>query len=95
MENTIENILSEIKDKIYKDYTSFKIKPTYIGNELYQKIIFNLKNKDQSTYYNYKTKNCDTICVLDKGKRYIFFEDDIYDMTNKGIDSMTEKTIFD
>lgn len=94
-ENTFENIIEEIKNKKYRDFKSFKIKKIYIKLPKYQKIILDLNNEENSIYFNYKSFECDTITIIDKDKRYIYLEDDIYDMTNKGVDSMTHFTIIE
>ena len=35
------------------------------------------------------------LCLSGYGFEYIYLEDDLYDMTNKGIDSMTQFTILE
>ena len=94
-ENTFENIIEEVKNKKFRDFKSFKIKKIYIKLPKYQKIISNLNNEENCIYFNYKSLECDTISIIDKDKRYIYLEDDLYDMTNKGIDSMTQFTILE
>ena len=89
-ENTFENIIEEIKNKKFSDFKSYKIKKIYIKLPKYQKIILNLNNEENSVYFNYKS-----FTIIDKDKRYIYLEDDLYDMTNKGIDSMTQFTILE
>ena len=93
MNNEINEILVKIfnSNNISK-YTEFKLsKSININNDENKKIIssLNLKNNIEA-YYNNRTMSCDSIGVVDvSGKRFIDFNDDLWNYTNKGIDGMS------
>jgi len=94
----IYKILSNI-DKVYK-FTKYKEFPLHIpvsiknSNDL--KNLINELNSEPNTIclYNKNTLKVDIIGVVDiKGVRYIDFDDNIYTMTNKGIDNQVSDYI--
>jgi hypothetical protein len=49
-----------------------------------------------SAYYNPRTKLCNNISVIDiNNNRFIDFDDEYWELINKGIDINTKKTIYD
>ena len=96
--NNIKKILEDIeKTKDFKEFQEFKLdSKVNLSEDIYQKLIFDLnQDKDKNVSYS-KSYSCDTIDVIDiDGMRYITFDDDIYDLTNKGLDNLISITTYD
>ena len=62
-----------------------------------QKFVYNLNQMPNiSAYYNPRTKLCNNISVIDiNNNRFIDFDDEYWELINKGIDINTKKTIYD
>lgn len=92
----IQEILNIIKNTPkYVDYVEYKIdKSVCIDNV--KGIINELNNNPNiECYYNGKTRNSDVIGVVDINIiRIIDFDDNIYTLTNKGIDQQTKEFIY-
>ena len=96
--NNIKKILEDIENtKDFKVFQEFKLdKKINLGEDQYQKLIFDLNQEEHKRVSYSKSYSCDTIDVIDiDGMRYITFEDDIYDLTNKGLDNLTAITTYD
>ena len=94
----LQEILNIIKNTPnYVDYVEYNLyKPIDIDNIKIKSIINKLnKNPNIECYYNGKTRNCDIIGVVDINiTRIIDFDDNIYTLTNKGIDQQTKDFIY-
>ena len=82
----MEKILNNIKKtKNFSEYKEFSLGKSYIFND-YKDIISKLKEPNTEVSYNKITGIFNNIGVIDKdGKRYYDFDDDIWTLTNKGI----------
>ena len=84
----IEEIINKInKIKNIKKYTEFSLNKYFSIDDI-QNIISNLKrNSNNIVSYNSITESFNNIGVIDiDDKRYYDFDDDIWTLTNKGID---------
>ena len=96
--NNIKKILEKIENtKDFKEFQEFKLDSKInLREDQYQKLIFDLNQEEKKTVSYSKSYSCDTIDVIDiDGMRYITFEDDIYDLTNKGLDNLISITTYD
>ena len=96
--NNIKKILEDIENtKDFKEFQEFKLDSKInLREDQYQKLIFDLNQEEKKTVSYSKSYSCDTIDVIDiDGMRYITFEDDIYDLTNKGLDNLISITTYD
>ena len=98
MSEEIQKILKENESKKFDTYTEFRlVKPVNMKDDNSQKLVYDLNNKQQ-TYatYNSRSYYCDTIGICDNvnGERWIDFDDDMWTMTNKGINVATSKTTY-
>ena len=93
----INVILNNIKTtERYEKYVSYRlVNSINIDNPIYKNIINNInKNPNMKCYYNGLTRICDNIGVVDINNiRIIDFDDDMYTMTNKGIDRQIDNYI--
>ncbi len=93
----LQEILNKIKNTPkYVDYVEYNLhNPINIDNDKNKDIINELnKNPNIECYYNGKTRNCDIIGVVDINNiRIIDFDDNIYTLTNKGINQQTKDFI--
>lgn len=84
----LANLFEKIqKIKNIKEYREFQVTPFVINAE----ILHYCRQIPQVRFsYNCRTGYCDRVGVIDiNDTRYIDFNDDIYDMTNKGINVQT------
>ena len=93
----INVILNNIKttDK-YEKYVSYPlVKSIKIDKPNYKNIINEINRMpNMKCYYNGLTRMCDNIGVVDINNiRIIDFDDDMYTMTNKGIDRQIDNYI--
>tara|TARA_B100001093_G_C26160938_1_gene731549 strand:- start:192 stop:500 length:309 start_codon:yes stop_codon:yes gene_type:complete len=96
--NNIKKILKDIENaKDFKEFQEFKLdSKVNLSEDIYQKLIFDLNQEENKTVSYSKSYSCDSIDVIDiDGMRYITFEDNIYDLTNKGLDNLTSITTYD
>lgn len=96
--NNIKKILEKIENtKDFKEFQEFKLDSKInLREDQYQKLIFDLNQEEKKTVSYSKSYSCDTIDVIDiDGMRYITFDDDIYDLTNKGLDNLISITTYD
>ena len=96
--NNIKKILENIENtKNFKEFQEFKLdSKVNLSEDQYQKLIFDLNQEENKTVSYSKSYSCDTIDVIDiDGMRYITLEDDIYDLTNKGLDNLISITTYD
>ena len=96
--NNIKKILKDIENtKDFKEFQEFKLDSKInLREDQYQKLIFDLNQEEKKTVSYSKSYSCDTIDVIDiDGMRYITFEDDIYDLNNKGLDNLISITTYD
>ena len=90
----ILNIIKKIQN--YSDYTEYILSKTiYIDNEKVKSIINDINNHSNiDCYYNGKTRKCDIVGVIDLNNvRIIDLDDNMYTLTNKGIDQQTKQFI--
>jgi hypothetical protein len=91
MISEIKNILKKIDETPnFENYVEFRLSKSVKIDNYELKTIINLINNRENTIglYNKRTLLFDIIGVIDTdGKRYIDFDDDLYTMTNKGIDN--------
>lgn len=82
----IEEILNNIKNTTYfREYTEFKLEKTYFFKDV-EHFIKKLKVQNVEIIYNKITGKFDNIGVIDlNNKRYYDFDDNIWTLTNKGI----------
>ena len=95
--NNIKKILEDIENtKDFKEFQEFKLdSKVNLSEDQYQKLIFDLNQEENKTVSYSKSYSCDTIDVIDiDGMRYITFEDNIYDLTNKGLDNLISITAY-
>ena len=85
----LEKIIKEISEKKhFLEYTEFKLNKYYKINDNIKLLEMINSINNSIVYFNNKTKQFNNIGVIDiKGQRYYDFDDDIYTMTNKGINS--------
>ena len=96
--NNIKKILEKIENtKDFKEFQEFKLDSKInLREDQYQKLIFDLNQEEKKTVSYSKSYSCDNIDVIDiDGMRYITFEDDIYDLNNKGLDNLISITTYD
>jgi len=93
----LERILNIInKTQNYVDYVEYKLsRPIYIDNVVIKNIVNELNNHSNiECYYNGKTRTCDIVGVVDMNNiRIIDLDDNIYTLTNKGIDQQIKDAI--
>lgn len=86
----MDEILKEIeKVKNFSNYKEYKLLEYIQIDDKIIDIFYKLNKRDCiKIYYNNRTKQFNNIGVIDiDGLRYYDFDDDIYTLTNKGIDS--------
>jgi hypothetical protein len=85
----LEKMIKEIsQENNFLKYKEFKLNKYYKINDNIKLLEMINSFKNSIVYYNNKTKQFNNIGVIDiNGLRYYDFDDDIYTMTNKGIDS--------
>ena len=92
--NQIETIIEKIDETSnFTEYQEFNLDKYYdINNTELQPILTKLKSKSNIVIkYNSITKRFNNIGVIDLNNvRYYDFDDDIWTLTNKGIDSTKE-----
>ena len=92
--NQIESIIEKIDETInFIEYQAFNLDKYYdINNPELEPILTKLKSKSNIVInYNNITKKFNNIGVIDLNNvRYYDFDDDIWSLTNKGIDSTKE-----
>ena len=92
--NQIETIIEKIDETSnFTEYQAFNLDKYYdINNTELQPILNKLKSKSNIVInYNSITKKFNNIGVIDLNDvRYYDFDDDIWSLTNKGIDSTKE-----
>ena len=93
----LQNILNIIKKTpLYTEYTEYNLRKTIDVNNKKVKCIINEINNDSNMecYYNGKTRKCDVVGVIDMNNiRIIDLDDNIYTLTNKGIDQQIKDFI--
>jgi hypothetical protein len=93
----LERILNIInKTQNYVDYVEYKLsRPIYIDNVVIKNIVNELNNHSNiECYYNGKSRKCDIVGVVDMNNiRIIDLDDNIYSLTNKGIDQQIKDVI--
>jgi hypothetical protein len=93
----LQEILNIIKNTPkYVDYVEYNLHKSINIDNVKIKGIINEINKNPNTecYYNKKTRICGIIGVVDINKiRIIDFDDNIYTLTNKGINQQTKDFI--
>ena len=92
--NQIESIIEKIDETSnFIEYQAFNLDKYYdINNPELEPILTKLKSKSNIVInYNNITKKFNNIGVIDLNNvRYYDFDDDIWSLTNKGIDSTKE-----
>lgn len=93
----INVILNNIRTtELYENYVSYRLLESIsIDNPNYKNIINEINShSNMKCYYNGLTRMCDNIGVVDINNiRIIDFDDDMYTMTNKGIDRQIDNYI--
>tara|TARA_A100001015_G_scaffold202355_1_gene225985 strand:- start:384 stop:671 length:288 start_codon:yes stop_codon:yes gene_type:complete len=86
-----------IENREYKELTHFKLDDIYNVDENYSNLKLLIKNinfEKPIKYYITKTLEIDSINIIDINNiRYIEFENDLYEYTNKGLNNSKELII--
>ena len=94
--NSVMEIMKQISSvSNFNNFTVYRLNTKLdMTDDQMQKLIYDLNQKiNTKAYYNKHTKKCDNIGVFDKdGIRYYDFDDDVWTLTNKGIDGGTSQT---
>ena len=91
----IIDIITNSHSKTYPKYTEFFLTNQIDTNNIeFQVLIFNLNQKKNiKATYNSKINVCDIMGIIDmSGKRFYDFDNNMWALYNKGIDSQISKT---